>query len=149
MKHRFDWEYLTFSTNLSCCCPYVYTNAKHREAIETMINNNTAIFFFNLYLDFMLISGINYEPSINRVGTTLWTITSDWSHKSQSLCFKRRKTWRFIIQRVHESFPFKINFSYHAVILTYSFTMDLPSIRAGGVSELFRKPGSPFLFLYG
>jgi hypothetical protein len=22
IKHRFDWEYLTVSTNLSCCCPY-------------------------------------------------------------------------------------------------------------------------------
>jgi hypothetical protein len=27
MKHRFDWEYLTVCTNLSCCCPYLRSAA--------------------------------------------------------------------------------------------------------------------------
>jgi hypothetical protein len=34
IKHRFDWEYLTVSTKLSCCCPYCQQHVRLYKTVK-------------------------------------------------------------------------------------------------------------------
>jgi hypothetical protein len=77
VKHRFEWEYLTVSTNLSCCFPYMYLQKK-KYSLETDDPIYNGKYYFNITNMFINIEDLD-DPAVSALRHAIAKVEQRWS----------------------------------------------------------------------